>query len=305
MAAPAVEAAPIGALLGASLLAICAYLTLVGLSKAYDYTLGALLHKLGQVLDFRVWKFKVPVGGAFDALDHSIRDSIGAGITQLEATIGRLFHGMEYLVKLQWDTLAGFAHDVEDAIVGLYSGAMPQIVKHTTQQIVKPVREHTTVTVKRVTHLEHTVYRGIDELRRDLTRAWQTALRGIDDLRGALAHDVIPAIRGLEGEVAALGRLSRGALNVRLRRLEHLVLGGAIVGAALATLTRYFPYWQCTNVRAFNRVLCRSPIGAPEELLGFLLAAGAIANLRTLVRVAQGVTGETAGGIHALLRVTR
>lgn len=302
MAAPAVEAAPIGALLGASLLAICAYLALVGLSKGYDYTLGALLHTLAETMDFKVWRFAVHLGAPFDALDHRVRDAIAAGIEGLEYTIGRLFHGLEYLVRLQWDTLAAFAHDVEQAFHNITSANVPQIIEHTTRVVTKPVREHTTVLVHKVAAVETKVWRGIDDLRRDLTHAFQLAYRGIDDLRGRLANDVIPAIRGLDGEMADLGRTVRHGIGTRLTHLEQVALGGAIVGAALATLTRYFPYWQCTNVRGFNRAVCRAPIGFPEEMLAFLFAAGALANLEVLVRIAQGVADETAGGIHDLLR---
>jgi len=304
VAAPAVEAAPIGALLGASLIVICAWLTLVGLSKAYDYTLGALLHTLAEVLDFKVWRFAVHLGAPFDALDHKVRDAIGAGITQLEATIGRLFHGLEYLVRLQWDTLAGFAHDVEQAITGLTHANVPAIVKHITNVTVKPVKEHVGVTVAKLHALEHKVYRGIDELQRDVQHAFEQAYHGIDELTRRLTHDVVPAIHGLQAELHDVVGYTRKNLRLRITRLEAAVFGGAVAGVALATLTRYFPWWQCTNVRAFNRLLCRAPIGAMDDLFGFLLAAGAIAEFRTLVKLAQGVAGETTEGLHALLRVT-
>lgn len=302
MAAPAVEAAPIGALLGASLLALCAYVALVGLSKGYDYSLGALLRTLASVLDFRVWKFSVKLGGAFDALDHRIRDSIAAGIQGLEYTIGRLFHGVEYLVRLQWDALAGFAGDVEAAIRGIVLGEIPQQITANTRGIGKRISAAEQYAAARLNGLGAKVYHGIDALRRDLTHEALLSRRGIDALAREITQVVIPGVRALDREIADVWGYTRRNLARRLTHVEQLVLGGAIVGTALAVLTRYFPYWQCTNVRGFNRVLCRAPVGAPQELFALLLAAGAIGNLRQLVRLAQGVADETTGGIGALLR---
>lgn len=302
MAAPAVEAAPIAALVGASVLVICAWIALVGLSKGYEYTLGALLHTLADKLDFKVWRFAVHLGAPFAALDDQMRDAIGAGITQLEATMGRLFHGLEYLIRLQWDTLADFAHAVEQAYENLTAANVPAQVTHITRTIVKPVREHTQVTIARLHALEGTVYRGIDELGRDVQRAFEQAYRGIDDLRGRLAHDVVPAIRGLDHEVAELGRLAHDGIGERLSRLERLVLGSAIVGAALYTLTRYFPWFRCTNVRDASRALCRMDPYLLQALLDATLIVAGTVSLRELARELGGVTDEAAGAVRGFIR---
>lgn len=307
MAAPAapvvVEAAPVAALLGASMIVVCAWITLVGLSKAYDYTLGALLHTLATALDFKVWRFNVRLGGAFDAVDHRMRDAIAAGIQGLEYTLGRFWHGLAWIARENADAVAAFANDVADAFDGLVNGEIPQQIVTHTRTIVKSVAANAHAADVRIRQGEAIIYRGIDQLRRDLTHEAQTAVRGIDDLRRLVTGVVMPDVRALDHTVDDVVGFTRKNLARRLTRVEQMVLGGAIVGAALATLTRYFPYWQCANVRGFNRALCRAPVGLPTELFAFLLAAGSIAGFRELVRLAQGATGETTEALHALLRV--
>jgi hypothetical protein len=280
------------------------WITLVGLSYGYDYTLGAMLRVIADAADIRIWKIHLDIGSPIDKVDHKIRDAIAAGIQKCEYAMARLWHGLEWLARKNADALAEFAGDVETAWHNLTAAEIPQQITSHTVRIAKSVATTAHATDVRIRRGEHAIYRGIDQLRRDLTREAQASIRGIDDLRKLVGNVVVPDIRALDHAVSDVVGYTRRNLARRLTRVEHLVLGGAIVGAALATLTRYFPYWQCTNVRRFNRLLCRAPVGLPEELFGFLLAAGTIASFRELVMLGQAITRETVEEIHAIARVT-
>jgi hypothetical protein len=304
VAAPAVEAAPAGALVTIGLLALCAWITLVGLSKAYDYTLGAMLRMLATALDFKVWRFNVRLGGAFDALDDRIRDSIAAGIQGLEYTIGRMWHGLEWLARQNADVLAGFAHDVEAAFDGLVNAEIPQQVVSHTRTIVRQVGAATHGIDVRIRRSEHAIYRGIDQLRRDLTREAQATLRGIDDLRRLIGNVVLPGVRALDHRVDDVIGYTRKNLARRLTRVESLVLGGAITGAALATLTRFFPFFRCMNVRDASRALCRmDPYMLAALLDATLLVAGTV-SIREIARGLGDVMDESMGAVRGFVRET-
>jgi len=70
---------------------------------------------------------------------------------------------------------------------------------------------------------------------------------------------------------------------------------GAVGGIALATLTRVFPWWRCSNVRAFNRQLCRSPLGSLDWL--FALAGLAVVALdpEEIAHLGQDLADELGG----------
>lgn len=299
-------AAPVvvlGPLVTVSLLLVCAWVALVGLRYSYEYTLGALLHALESLLNFNVWKFSVHLGDEVAKVDHRIMDAIAAGINDCELALGRLLHGLEYVVRETGDALVAFGEDVRDGLRGVVLGEIPAQVGIATRPVAQGVgrlrRGFTHDLTQQALRLGH----GIDQLERDLAHEALLRERGIDQLVRDITQRVGKAVRALEGEVADVVGYTRHTLARRLGRLESLVLGGAITAGALAVLTRYFPWWQCTNVRAFNRALCRAPIGGLEDFLALLFAAELIGNLDTMVRAMQVVADETTRGLHELAGV--
>jgi hypothetical protein len=302
VAAPAVEAAPAGALVGASILVIAAWLTLVGLSKAYDYSLGAILREIADAANIRIWKVSIPLGSPIAKVDDRIRDSLAAGIQGLEYTIGRLWHGLEWLARQNANVLASFAHDVEQAFDGLVNGEIPQQVVSHTRTIVRRVDGTAHALDLRARRAEHAIYRGIDQLRRDLTREAQAARRGIDELTSDLAHVVLPGIRALDHRVDDVIGYTRKNLARRLTRVEKLVLGGAITAAALATLTRFFPFFRCTNVRSASRALCRMDPRLLETLLDATLIVGGTVSIRELAEQMADVMDPSVAAVRTFIR---
>ena len=96
---------------------------------------------------------------------------------------------------------------------------------------------------------------------------------------------------------------TRRNLRIRIGRLEQALAAGVVGAVAVAAITRLAPYWQCTNVRRFNRFLCRSPVGGLDALLGIIAGTALLAlalDPRVLAKAAETVTG----GLEGIIRET-
>jgi hypothetical protein len=116
---------------------------------------------------------------------------------------------------------------------------------------------------------------GIDRLQRDLQAEKLARERGID----ATDAKVAGRIAGVEDRVGdalagvrswAGARL--GALDARVAGVTGMLAAGALTAAAVRALDLRFPWYKCSNVRRFNRALCRGDAG----LLSGLAALGAL-----------------------------
>lgn len=276
MAAAPVVVAPavsIAAITGALLLLCAVLLVLYGLLYGYDYTLGALLSMLADVLDFKVWRVRINLAGQVEALNDTIRDAIGKGIDTVEKEVGRTFEALEWVIREAGDAIVAFGEDMHDAIAGIVYGEIPRAVGAATQPIAVGLGDFRR-SIRRLVDQELARFaRGIDGLTRDLTAEALARQRGIDWLGDRLGSVVMPRIRGLEQKVADVYGYTRGILRARVGRLEKLLAAGALGAVAIAAMTRVFPYWQCTNVRRANRMLCRLPVGLLDDIAGLGFAA--------------------------------
>jgi hypothetical protein len=275
VAAP-LEAPGIDLTLG--LWALVSLLVLMGLQAAWDYTLGALLNTLANVLDVSVWRIHLNVSGPLLSLNHSMQRRIGQAILRNEQALGLWWHANVQVVNYTGDALLDFSSAMHDFGVGLVHGTIPAIAADT----VKPVAEHAGHAERAARARSRTEAKaraaGIEAGVRDIGAERLARERGIDNI-GARDRAYTDAHTGrLEGQIAKERAYSHRILGKRLTLLEKLLGVGALGGIAVAALTRVFPYWQCSNVRRFMRGLCRSPLGALDWL--FLLAALVVTALK-------------------------
>jgi hypothetical protein len=283
-------AIPIGVVLG-----LC---FLIGARAGYDYSFGALLRKAASLFTAKIpfTSIGVPGGGAlatvFEKVDHIVQDSLAAGITGLETVLAKWWHAQEQLVRYTFDSLAWFAGETYNSFDSLIHGHLPTFVHSVTHPITVGLGK----VGARFTALERTLEvdltrtaRALEaEIERDFGKAW----RGIDHLRGSVAGSLAGVAHVLEGDIAHLRDYAHRILNRRLTRLEKLLGVGVISAIALATLTKYFPYWRCTNFRRFARGVCRSPLGSLDwifALASFVLVA---LNPKEIAQIGQDVTNQ-------------
>lgn len=266
-AAPAAPEVPLVGWTVLGLAVLCVYVVMFGLSKGYAYSLGALLGKLADILDFKVWRFHVNLAEGIRRTDHAIQDALAAGLQGSETVVGKWWHVQAQLYRWNMDALAWFANSTVGAFDALVHGTIPD----TVTTIVAPVsgglgrlRRAVRAEVRR---LEVEAVRRAHALDAEFGRDFGLAWRGIDALREDLRHRIAQALRGVESDVGALEHKVNGVIPRRLTRLEKLLGASVIGGAAIAALTRVFPYWQCSNVRRFMRGVCRSPLGSLDWLL--------------------------------------
>ena len=298
-AAPAVPAAPAVAITGALILTAFAWVVLWGSMQGYDYSFGALMRKFADMVE-DIWIVGGKLADALRALDTYVLRQMGKGLDGLEAANARLWDALTWVVRETADAMVAFGSDVADAIGGLVGGTIPTQIGN----VVGPVRDSLAGLQRRVRQIIDTelarFHNGIDGLRRDLTREALRSERGIDFVGDRLTSVVMPGLRALDHRLDQVIGYTRRTLARRLSTVEKLVLGGALTAAAVAALTRYFPYWQCTNVRRFNRALCRSPIGDWAALFGLLsLVVVALDPIRVL-HVAEDASDELGGIVRTM-----
>lgn len=283
--------------------ALAAWVVLLGLRGGYDYSLGKLLRMLADVLDFKVWRFHVNLGAGLDRIDHAIQQTLASGILATEKVIGKWWWAQEKLAQWTYDSLAYFANSTVAAFDSLVHGTIPTAVGNATgalaqglgkvgRRMVALERNLETQLVRRTRALEA-------EVERDFGRAW----RGIDNLRGKAIPRVLAEVAALGAAIAALRKFAHGTLNKRITRLEKLVLGGAFTAGVLAVLTRYFPYWRCSNVRRFNRNLCRSPIGSLDWLFGLAGASVLVLDPDEVIKVGTEVEHLMADAFRTMAKL--
>lgn len=298
-ALPVAPAAPGIAITGALILAAFAWVVLWGTMQGYDYSFGALVRKLADMVE-DIWVVGGTLADALNGLDTFVLRQMGRGLDGLEEANARLWDALSWVVRETADAMVAFGSDVADAIGGLVGGTIPTQIGN----VVRPVRDDLAGLRRKLRGIRETELarfrNGIDGLRRDLTREALRSERGIDYLAGRLDGVVMPGIRALDQRLDQVIGYTRRTLARRLSTVEKLVLGGAITAAAVAALTRYFPYWQCTNVRRFNRGLCRSPIGSLDFLFALLGFSVVALDPEQVAQFAQDLTDELGGIIEQM-----
>lgn len=268
-----------------------------GMRSLYMQTFGALMQELAKLLR----KIPFGVGGSIAKGVDALNDRVQAAMATAQAWANKgaalAWHQFTLIVSYTAETISDLAHATESALGGLVDSVIPNAVGTGT----KPLRGLITglrANLRAYTReLEQRLTRKVRSLEAELDRDFGLARHGIDAVRGSLSARIAHAVNVLQGDIAALRRYAHRTLNRRIGRLEKALGASVLGGVAIAALTRVFPYWQCTNVRSFNRFLCRSPFGALEDLLGLALLAFGPFSLHQFATELQGVIGEVSDGI--------
>jgi hypothetical protein len=273
--------------------ALVSLLVLMGLKASWDYTLGALLNTLANVLDVHVWRINLNVSGPLLALNHAMERRLGQAILRNEQALGLWWHANTQVVSYTGDALLDFSSAMHDFGVGLVHGTIPAVVADT----VKPVAENVGHADRAARARSRTEAKaraaGIEAGVRDIGAERLARERGIDNIRARDRAYTDAQVGHAEGQIAKERAYSHRILGRRLSLLEKLLGVGALGGIAVAALTRVFPYWQCSNVRRVMRGICRSPLGALDWLFVLELEAFVVSDLCDFI-AALSKAAETA-----------
>jgi hypothetical protein len=299
----AAPAAPV--VIGAGELVILfAWVVLFCLLYTYRYTLGALILKLADMVD-DIWLVGDDLADALEKLDHIIMQSISNGLAGLESAASSVWSAIAWTIRATGDAIVDVAAaglQVQAALVG---AIIPEAIEARTGPLTIAVSRSNAAANRRAIAEAHARAAGIDRLNRDLTAEELARQRGIDAISSRLDRLVIPRVNGLSRGLDALREWTHGALQHRIGRLEKALAAGAIGAVAIAAITRVFPYWQCTNVRRFNRLLCRSPIGALDDLFALAFLAIGPLSLVGFAQQLQEVMDLGSSGVRYFVTETR
>ena len=268
------------------LAALAAYLVALGLKKGYHNTFGAFLLMIAGILPTVTVPLIGKVGGAnFRALSDKLEASIAALAHRFEDRVGGFFHGLNTLVHSTYSTMEYGFSQVALAFHNLTHATIPAIVEGATA----PARTRADRRFNSLDARQRAEARaraaGIEAGVRDLTTEKLARQRGIDAVRkGSKAYTDTQAGR-LQGQIARERAYSHKVLSGRISWLERLLGVGVIGGIAAAVLTRLFPYWQCSNVRRFNKRLCNSPLGSLDWLFAIAGATTLILDPDEVIRI--------------------
>lgn len=307
MAAPAapvvIEGGALAALTGALILAAMVWATLFCLQQFYTYTLGAVLHVISTTLD------KVPFinlgSRTVGELDKFVQHQLGRALSGAEVGVSRTWYALGWVARETAKTVELLGHATLQAFENLTRSDIPTIVKTTVMVPAKALAGQVAGLRADVAELRHAVRAQAIALEHGLERTYGYARANV----GTITSEALPALRrrvaGAEADAAALERYVRGALDRRIGRLEKLAVGAASAAAIVATVSRFAPWWRCSNVGKLGRAVCRSDTSFLDALLaGSLLIAGTV-SLATMARELAEPTGLVMDGLEGFVRELR
>jgi hypothetical protein len=278
--------------------ALMSLMIAMGLKAGWDYSFGAILKGLANAAHVGVWKVRIDLGGPLRKLDDVVQHALGRYILANEEVLGTWWHANKLAIDYLGSSLVDFGTAMHNGMHNLVYGVIP----HAAGAAVKPWRGKVGEVQTQVTHVTRYVTTKVVKVMNANVHAadveFGKAWRGIDHLRDVAIPRLWRGVHGVEAEVGQLqGQVGR-VIPHRLTRLEKFLGAGVIGGAAVVALTRVFPYWQCSNVKRLNRLVCRSPVGALDDLLGLAFLALGPISVAEFARQLQGVTDEAADGIR-------
>ena len=288
---------------GAELLILFAWLVLLAILYTYRYTLGALILGLAHRID-DVWVVGGTLSHILENLDHAVQAAIGYGLVELEQTAGKVWEGTTIVLDAIGDAILFQAHATYDALRMVVGAAIPNAVGHATRPLAIDLGALRQELRREAARLAHNLTARAVAIESELDREFGLARRGIDHIQKVDLRHQAGAIAAAVAAIAALRRYAHGALAGRITRLEELLGLGIIGAAAIAALTRVFPYWQCTNVRRFNRFLCRFPLRDLEGLLALTFEAAVVTNICEAVHIFSRVAQTFEPELRGLVAVT-
>lgn len=273
------------------------YLVMFGLKNGYHHSLGALLLYLAEKLRGVRW-----VGGtianAIESIDHQVEQALASGLAGAETAVGKWWYYTKEVADYLMESLAYFGASTLDGFANLVHATIPHIAVNVARPAIEGFGRVTKVIRTTDTQLRSLVTRYVKAIEAQIARDFGNAWRGIDYLKKAAIPELWRVTHGLEADVGHLEQQVGRVIPARLTRLEKWLGAGVIGGAAIAAITRVFPYWQCSSVKRLNRLVCRSPLGALDDLLGLgFLVLGPLSIVQ-FAHELQAVTEPVADGVH-------
>lgn len=287
--APAAPAVPIAGITAALVVLLFTYIVLRGLQHGYDYTLGAVLRGAARIFGSGIPLVGRIIGYPFAKADHFIQEAISVGLKHNHEAIAELFHSLTWLVRETYNAMVALGVATYEAVDDLITHEIPGQVKARTIPLGRDIRAEGVARRALAVTMGAALAAQEAALERELADLFGRARRGIDALR---RHDIRRAAWIAAGGLAiALGvrsLINRG-VNAKIREILGRIAIPAIGAIALSFVLRISPWLRCSNVRNFNRALCRLPVGFLNDLLGLGVALIALSDLCRMGRVAQGL----------------
>ena len=242
------------------------------LRLAYGVTIGVVLANLADVVGAAPWPVS-RLEGPIRGLDSAIEDGLATYARINEAAFAEVLDGAAFLVEQTGDTIVREAQRTWESIQLLVGVVIPGQVKAETRPLAQRFSAQTQIENQRARGEALARTRGIDALDRDLMQERLARERGIDYLAGRLNTVVIPRLDGLAARLdswAGYTWRNLRALRRRVGLLEVALGAGAVAAIATRVLTRALPWWRCSNVRSFNKAVCRSPLRSFGQWAGLL-----------------------------------
>lgn len=287
MAAAGAPEVPVLAYLAVGLLSLLAWIVLRGLAAAYRSSLGWMLEKLADVLDFHVRWVHVDLGGPVRALDNAFLHVLTGSAAKAEQGVGYFFHGAAVIQEWATRQLLHLATETFAWAHWLQTVHLPRWLKWAISIAVPPiliarlVRAAIHAELPRLTKLIHAgAHAATVVITKEIPIAQiheiQWLHRHWKAIAAAIAASSAGAVAGHFPWVHVFPRLrhlEREGLHVRkrLHRLERLLAAGGLAVAMANVLG--LPNWRCLtrgNVGRTARVLCGIPAHLLEDLLGLV-----------------------------------
>lgn len=295
-----------------ALLAFLAALFLIALSKAYDYSLGALL----QLLVAALGGVAIPLGfttlhplkfiaDGIDALDNAIRQSIGLGIETFQGAAAQWFQWFAYSMERLGAIEAEVAGSVEQAIQRILKVSIGAIIASKLANLIRELHTTTTVT-KTVTKTIPAKVAAATKLAITFPVTVER-VTGLPKLVKAAVASAIAAA-GIPVAVPRTGDLLHGIddLRARLDKLTQKLSLGAIVGIGAYALTQLgLGDSNCSNAKKWNKGMCGVNPSVIENFLTDALLIASTISIVELARESQAFVADVEAPLKLFVRELR
>lgn len=289
---------------GVTLLALLTFLILLGMRKTVVTWLDALVSLLAHTTVFGVHLFRW-LARSIENAEHYVAERIGNAAQYVERPVANFFTHLAALIEYAAFTTAYLAEDAYDAFNKLRHAVIPRLI----HDLTAPVRALAHGAHVSVGYLTRALARTERALLRDFRFAERRAMAAYGAALAALAHAfgvAFPhALGWTEREIGRLGGEIHSRLTRRMRQIATSVLATVGAGLVVRALTRYLPWYRCSNVNNTARALCRMDRGYLDALLlGTTIIAGSI-SLREFVRECQRFEPTVEDGLRFFVREFR
>lgn len=315
--APAPVVPEAGLSVGLILLA-AACVFLLALNKVWEYTLGALLHTManmvGTLPHVTILGHHVPpwnaLANGINELDTWVLQAIGTGIVETEKGLHAVLGALTWVLQETADQVAGLADDTLKGLKHIRGYLIPTMLGVALGPIIR-----------QLTHLANTVANDLAHPVRAVHKTIQVIAPGLEALKGRVRTleaqvaaigaaapaiiEQVPAAIPIPKPAAIPGEITDGITSLwkRVRKFGKTLTPAGIVGLVAAGTAALGLTWnRCSNVRRHGENLC----GMNTDLLESLLADTALilgtVDLVEFAKGMQGITSEIEGTIAKFWR---